>query len=58
MGKVHHCICQREKNTLTHNSLGNQHVVQSHELRVGRVDVLDIAVAKNHTLLDLTEDGE
>ena len=43
---------------LTHDSLGNKHVIEPHELRVGRVVVLDIPQAEHSPLLDLTEHRE
>ena len=43
---------------LTHDSLGDQHVIQPHELGVRRVVVLDVTEAENGALLNLAQDGE
>ncbi len=43
---------------LTYDSLRDQHVVQSHKLRIRRVVVLDIPQAEHGALLYLAEDTE
>ncbi len=40
---------------LTHDPLGHQHVVQPHELRVGRAVVLHVPQAEDRPLLDLAQ---
>lgn len=42
----------------THDAFGHQHVVQPHQLWVGRIVVLDVTQAKNGALLDLAQHGE
>ena len=44
--------------TISHYSLGHQHVVQSHELGIWGILVLNIAEAQHCPLLDLAQDRE
>ena len=47
-----------ENRVCSHYSFSNQHVVQSHELWVRRVVVLDIPEAQHSSLLDFAQHGE
>ena len=44
---------ERNKSTFS-----DKHVVQPHQLRVGRIVILDITKAENGTFLDFTQNGE
>ncbi len=46
------CLC------VTCHSLGDEHVVQPHELRVRWIVLLDVPEAEHRLLLDLAQDGE
>ena len=47
-----------ENRVCSHYAFSNQHVVQSHELWVRRVVVLDIPEAQHSSLLDFAQHGE
>ena len=43
---------------LAHDALGDEHVVEPHELRVGEVVLLHVPQAEDGALLDAAEHGE